>query len=82
MNQLTNKPTMDALLTSAIPLPPDFEQMTDEEKRDAIAYLNTLDEVEQIAYTIALEQLGSSFDLLRSNGFCDWKKEQAAARAN
>ena len=61
---------------TSLPLPPDFETMSPDEKRDVIAYLNTLDEVEVIAYAIAIEQLGSSFDLLRSNGFCDWKKEQ------
>lgn len=54
--------------------PRGFNDMTPTQQEDVIAYLHTLDEVEQLAYTIALEQLGTSFDLLRFNGFCDWKK--------
>ena len=39
------------------------------------AYLE-LSTVEKKAYNIAKEHLGSSFHVLRSNGFIDWKKKQ------
>jgi hypothetical protein len=38
-------------------------------------YLSNLDEQHKIAYNIALEHLGSSFDIYRSNGFKDWKQK-------
>lgn len=37
-------------------------------------YINTLTEKEKKAYEIAKSQLGSSFDLKKSNGFLEWKK--------
>ena len=40
------------------------------------AYLEQLSTVEKKAYNIAKEHLGSSFHVLRSNGFIDWKKKQ------
>lgn len=38
-------------------------------------YLKHLNEYQKIAYNIALEHLGSSFDIYRSNGFKDWKQK-------
>jgi hypothetical protein len=34
------------------------------------------DERQKKAYTIALEHLGSSFNIYHSNGFKEWKKNQ------
>ena len=48
-------------------------QKYDLEKQNFILeYLNQLDEKEQIAYKIAYEHLGSSFHILRSNGYQEW----------
>ena len=38
-------------------------------------YLNTLDEKEILAYNIAKEHLGMSFQLEKSIGYLDWKKQ-------
>jgi hypothetical protein len=39
-------------------------------------YLNELDDNNKIAYEIAYDHLGSSFNILRSNGFKEWKKSK------
>jgi len=39
-------------------------------------YLNELDDNNKIAYEIAYDNLGSSFNILRSNGFKEWKKSK------
>jgi hypothetical protein len=39
-------------------------------------YLKTLSEKERKSYEIAKAHLGSSFDLVKSNGFMKWRKEK------
>jgi len=39
-----------------------------------INYLKHLDTIEKQAYTIGKAHLGSSFNVVKSNGFIDWKK--------
>ena len=39
-------------------------------------YLNTLNDRELQAYHIAVDHLGMSFTMERSNGFRQWKKER------
>ena len=39
-------------------------------------YLDSMDEKDFKAYTIAKSHLGSSFQLEKSNGFIEWLKEQ------
>jgi hypothetical protein len=36
-----------------------------------------LDKIERQAYTIGKRHLGSSFNLIKSNGFIKWKKNNA-----
>ena len=43
-------------------------------KKQVLNYLNSLDEKDKIACTIAMEHLGTSFNIVRSNGFTDWQK--------
>lgn len=40
-------------------------------------YISQFDEKEKIAYDIAIEYLGSSFNLEKSIGFQDWLKKKA-----
>ena len=40
-------------------------------------YLSNLNEHEKIAYHIALQHLGSSFNIYRSNGFKEWKQKNS-----
>ena len=39
-------------------------------------YIAQLTPIEKKAYKIAIEHLGTSFNLKKSNGFCDWLKEK------
>jgi hypothetical protein len=47
-----------------------------EKQREIFDYLSHLDEQNIKAYNIALNHLGSSFDILRSNGFKEWKQSK------
>jgi hypothetical protein len=40
-------------------------------------YLSNLNEHQKIAYSIALQHLGSSFNIYRSNGFKEWKQKNS-----
>jgi hypothetical protein len=42
---------------------------------DIFQYLNELDEINRIGYSIAYDHLKSSFNILRSNGFKKWKSK-------
>lgn len=48
---------------------------------DLIAFVASLSSLQRQAYLIGKQHLGTSFHLLKSNGFIDWKKNQAAAAA-
>ncbi len=39
-------------------------------------YLDGLSEIQRMAYHIAVDHLGTSFNLVRSNGYQDWLKER------
>ena len=43
---------------------------------EIFTYLNELDDNNKKAYEIAYDHLGSSFNILRSNGFKEWKKSK------
>ena len=45
-----------------------------EKQTEIIAYLNNLSDHDRKAYEIALDHLGSSFNIYRSNGFQEWKR--------
>lgn len=49
------------------------ENLSPEEKE----YIESLDSKEKKAYYIAKSHLGSSFDLIKSNGFIEWKKTKS-----
>ena len=48
----------------------------EELKKQVYDYLNSLDEKDKIAYTIAMAHLGTSFNIVRSNGFSEWQKKK------
>ena len=43
-----------------------------EKQKEILDYLNNLNECDRKAYEIALDHLGSSFNIYRSNGFKEW----------
>lgn len=48
-----------------------------EKQKEIFEYLSQLDELDKKAYLIAFEHLASSFNILRSNGFKEWKNKNA-----
>ena len=59
-----------------ITVPENVKKYSAEKQREIFDYLNELDEHHIIAYNIAFDHLGSSFDILRSNGFKEWLKSK------
>ena len=56
-------------------LPDNFESYDIKLQASIIEYLSQLNSIERKAYKIAKEHLGSSFNIVKSNGYCDWFKE-------
>lgn len=59
----------------SIVLPTNFEKYETEMQTLLVEYLSQLNSIEKKAYMIAKDHLGSSFNIAKSNGFCNWKKE-------
>lgn len=59
----------------AVSLPPNFENYNPGVQASIIEYLGQLDPRQQRAYLIAKDHLGSSFNILKSNGYNDWLNE-------
>jgi hypothetical protein len=57
-------------------LPKNFEKYPSETKEDIIKYLIQLTPIEKKAYLIAMDHLGTSFNIVKSNGFNDWIKDK------
>lgn len=76
MLQETEKEVKEAMDFSVLkmPIPQNVKNYSVEKQREIFDYLNKLDEHHIIAYNIAFDHLGSSFDILRSNGFKEWLK--------
>ncbi len=61
-------------LDIGLQLPVTFEKYSLEVQELVINYIKSLDKIERQAYTIGKSHLGSSFNVLKSNGFVDWAK--------
>jgi len=59
---------------SDMPLPIHFENYDDDTQASIIEYISHLSEIEKKAYKIAYNHLGSSFNVVKSNGYNDWLK--------
>lgn len=57
-------------------LPASFEKYDETIQQRIIEYLRGLDPIEKKAYTIGKKHLGTSFNVVRSNGFVNWLKEK------
>ena len=55
-------------------LPNHFENYDTKTQELIVNYLKHLDIIEKQAYTIGKVHLGSSFNILKSNGYSEWKK--------
>ena len=47
-----------------------------EKQQEIFQYLSEMDEINRQAYNIAFNHLESSFDILRSNGYKEWKNSK------
>ena len=61
-------------LEIGLELPSLFEKYDKTIQESIIKYLKHLDKIERQAYTIGKAHLGSSFNIVKSNGFIDWNK--------
>lgn len=59
-----------------IEVPDDFDNYDEPTQNLIIEYLEQLTPIQIKAYKIAMEHLGSSFNLVKSNGYVDWLKDK------
>lgn len=60
-----------------LPVSAIYHTYSDEEKDEIQLYLSQLTEIEQQAYCIAVEHLGTSYNVRKSNGFIKWQKSRS-----
>ena len=53
-----------------------LEKYSEEVRQSILKYLEQLGDKERIAYLIAKDHLGTSFDIVKSIGYITWKKSQ------
>lgn len=59
-----------------VPIPQNIYQLNLEQQKEIFQYIKQMDEKDKIAYKIAYEHLGTSFHILRSNGYNEWKNKK------
>lgn len=59
-----------------IELPKNFEKYDAITQEKIIKYIKNLNSIEYKAYLIAKDHLGSSFNIIKSNGYNNWIKTQ------
>lgn len=55
-------------------LPNNFETYEKHIQDSIIKYLNQLESIEKKAYIIGKQHLGTSFNIIKSNGYINWQK--------
>lgn len=69
MSNITNE-----LQNIGFPIPKLVFEESEENQKKICEYLKSMDEKQLQAYKIAFEHLGSSFNIVKSNGFKEWCK--------
>jgi len=59
-----------------LPISESIKLYSEEQQKEIYQYLVEMTDHERIAYAIALNHLGTSFNVYRSNGFIEWKKNK------
>jgi hypothetical protein len=57
-------------------LPSNYEKYPEETKKSILEYIAQLSQIEKKACFIAKNHLGSSFNIVKSNGYNDWLKSK------
>jgi len=60
-----------------IPIPPLVKTYSLEKQQEIYEYLKQMDDMQKKAYLIAMNHLGTSFNIYRSNGFKEWVKTKS-----
>jgi hypothetical protein len=55
-------------------LPDNFENYDKSTQESIIKYIKQLDSIEKKAYIIGKQHLGTSFNIIKSNGYINWQK--------
>lgn len=63
---------------SNIDLPTNYNSYDEPTQKLILQYLQHLNSIELKAYHIAKQHLGSSFNLVKSNGYCEWVKNKTS----
>ena len=66
------------IMSFDLPLPDNFNRYPQHLKDEVLEYLNDFDELDKEAYMVAFTILKSGFNIAKSNGFLEWKKEKKA----
>ena len=59
-----------------LPIPDSVLKLSTEKQTEVYNYLIQMNEYQKKAYLIAKDHLGTSFNVIKSNGFIEWKKQQ------
>jgi hypothetical protein len=59
-----------------IKIPNIVKSYSPEKQKELYEYLQQMDDHNKKAYEIALDHLGTSFNIYKSNGFKEWKQRQ------
>jgi len=59
-----------------LPVPENIHKKTFEIQKNVFNYLSNMNQSEKKAYLIAYEHLGSSFNILKSNGYIEWSQNK------
>ena len=59
-----------------LPIPESVLKLPIEKQNEVYNYLIQMNEYQKKAYLIAKDHLGTSFNVIKSNGFIEWKKQQ------
>jgi hypothetical protein len=60
-----------------VPVPENIGTYSVETQKLIFEYLSQLETIQQRAYLIAKDHLGTSFDILRSTGYSEWIKSKS-----
>ena len=69
-----NRENIENLLQ--LKLPQNFDNYDPNTQISIVEYLKSLDTIERKAYSIGIEHLGTSFNIVKSNGYNSWKKKK------
>jgi hypothetical protein len=71
---------MSTFSTLNLSIPDSILKLSPEQQHLVFSYLEQLNDFDRKAYTIAKNHLGTSFDILRSNGYLNWLKTQPSTK--